>query len=124
MAQDEDLASCSIEAQLLAVRLLNHSDDEGFFKANEKLVKAACFPLLDSVNIHGVLTELSKIAYLTMHKGTDGKEYGVINNFSKHQKINRPTPSKIKPLINNLNKFTEESVSDHKQLLIVTGKRC
>ena len=62
MAQDEDLASCSIEAQLLAIRLLNFADDEGFFKAHPALIKAACFPLIDYLNIPVMLRELSSIA--------------------------------------------------------------
>ncbi len=116
MAQDEDLASCSAWAQLLAVRLLNVSDDEGYFKAHTSLIRAACFPLIndDSLSIHGVLTELSNIGYLVLFSGSDTKAYGVVSNFKDHQKINRPTPSKIK----DLQKLTESSLSDHGGLTI------
>lgn len=112
MAQDEDIATCTIEAQLLAVRILNHADDEGYFKAHPALIKSACFPLLDSVNIHGVLSELSSIGYLVLFEGSDGKQYGHVTNFTAHQKINRPSPSKIK----GFRTFTEDSVSPHEQL--------
>lgn len=53
MWQDEELAGVSECALLLAVSLLNHADDEGYFPAHEGLIKAACFPLREpSVSIH------------------------------------------------------------------------
>ena len=108
--QDEDIASLPDKTQLLALGLLNHADDEGYFKAHEALIRAAVFPFSeDSLNIHGMLTELSNIGYLALFEGSDGKKYGLISNFSKHQKINRPSASKIKDLCT----FTEDSVNPH-----------
>jgi hypothetical protein len=115
--QDEDLAEISEPAMLLAAGLLNHADDEGYFKANIGLVKAAVFPLREpSVNIHGMLTELSNIGYIELTEGVDGKQYGRIKGFTKHQKINRPSESKIKGLC----KFNEDSLNNHGSL--TTGK--
>lgn len=97
--QDEDLASLSEPAFILAAGLLNHADDEGYFKAHPGLIKAAVFPLREpSVSIHGMLVELSNIGYIRLFEGSDGKNYGQINGFTKHQKINRPTASKIKDI--------------------------
>lgn len=109
MAHNEELAATSIEAQLLAIRLLNHADDEGYFKANPALVKAVCFPLVDSVNIQGCLSELSNAGYLRLTTGTDGKQYGHIRKFTTHQKINRAKESKIRELWCD----NRESVKDH-----------
>ena len=110
MWQSEELAQVSEAAMLLAIGLLNHADDEGYFKANPGLVKAAVFPLREpSMNIHGMLTELSNARYLELFEGVDGKQYGFIRNFTKDQKINRPSPSKI----NELRKISENSVNDH-----------
>lgn len=107
---DEDLASVSAEAKLLAIGLLNQSDDEGYFKANPMIIKAAIFPFSESsVNVQALLKELSKIGYIEVGKGSDGKDYGRVTNFLNHQKINRPSDSKIKELW----EFTEDSVSDH-----------
>ena len=108
--RDEDLSSISVEASLLAIGLLNVADDEGYFNANHKLIEADVFPLRElSVSIHELLSELSKIGYITIYDGSDGKKYGHVTNFSKHQKVNRSVPSKIKDLI----QFTEDSVSHH-----------
>jgi hypothetical protein len=118
--QDEDLAALNPYTQLLAIGLLNHADDHGYFKAHKALVKAAVFPFSEaSLNIHGMLSELSNIEYIELFQGTDGKPYGFVNGFSKHQKVNRPTPSKIGPL----RSFTEDSLSAHGGLTGGTGNR-
>jgi len=116
---DEDLASCSEPARLLAIGLLNLADDEGFFNANPKLLQSQIFPLTEpSVNIHTLITELSNIGYIITQKGTDNKTYGLIRTFLKHQNINRPNKSKISILV----KFTEHSLSNHGALIAGTGK--
>lgn len=104
---DEHLSELPIEAHLLAAALLNHADDEGYFNANPKLVKAACCPLReDSVSVHECLIRLEEVGYIRLGSGADGKSYGQIANFNEHQRINRPTESKIKELVD----FTESSV--------------
>ena len=115
--QDDDLAEVSEPAILVAAGLLNHSDDEGFFKSNPKLIKSVVFPLREpSVSVHDILIELSNIGYISLYIGIDGKKYGRVVGFTKHQKINRPTPSKIKDLID----FTESSLNPHD--VLTTGK--
>lgn len=97
--RDEVLASISAEAALLAIGLLNHCDDEGYFNANPKLVESDVFPLRElSKNITELLRELSCIGYVDVFSGSDGKTYGKVSNFEKHQVINKKTPSKIKGL--------------------------
>jgi uncharacterized phage protein (TIGR02220 family) len=113
--QSEDLANVSDKAKLLAIGLLNISDDEGYLKAHPAVIKSQIFPFIEeSVNIQGLLIELSNANYLTLLDGDDGKQYVFIDNFTKHQKVNRPTPSKIRATI----EFTESSVNDHEQLTI------
>ncbi len=108
--QDEDLAGVSESACLMAIGLLNHADDEGYFKAHPGLIRAAIFPLREpSVTIHGMISELSMIGYIEVRKGKDGKEYGKVVKFQQHQKVNRPQASKIKDLF----EFSEHSVNDH-----------
>lgn len=95
----EDLSELPAEVHMLAAALLNYADDEGYFNANPKLVAAECCPLReDSVSPHDALTMLSDIGYIRLFNGTDGKLYGHVVTFLDHQKINRPSPSKIKCL--------------------------
>lgn len=97
--RDEDLSSVSPEAALLAIGLLNHADDEGYFNANAKLIESDVFPLRElSGSVTGMLKELCGIGYLQLFSGSDGKHYGLVVNFVKHQVINKPSPSKIKGL--------------------------
>lgn len=99
---DEDMAELSEPACLLAIGLLNYADDEGYFNANPKLIKAAVFPIREpSVPIPVLIQELSNCGYLSMFSTSDGKQFGAITNFLKHQVVNKPKESKIRclPLI-------------------------
>ncbi|CAI1023663.1 Primosomal protein I [Serratia ficaria] len=94
---DEDMAEVSEAACLLAIGLLNYADDEGYFNANPKLIKAAVFPIREpSVTIPVMLRELSNHGYLSMFSTSDSRHFGLIQNFAKHQVVNKPRPSKIK----------------------------
>lgn len=106
----EELSELPCETHLLAAALLNYADDEGYFRANPKLVKAECCPLReDSVSVHESLQKLSDAGYIRLFTGSDGKQYGHIKTFLQHQRISRPSESKIKELDNG----NEDSVNAH-----------
>jgi hypothetical protein len=93
----EDLSALPEATHMLAAALLNHADDEGYFNANPGLVRAECCPLREpSVSPHDSLNLLRGIGFIKLGSGADGKRYGLIIKFEDHQRINRPTPSKIK----------------------------
>ena len=92
----EELSQLPEATHMLAAALLNYSDDEGYFNANPHLIKAACFPLRElSVSVQDSLILLEKIGYIQTGKGEDGKRYGRVTTFDEHQRVNRPTASKI-----------------------------
>ncbi|HAM5330743.1 TPA: hypothetical protein IB053_002408 [Escherichia coli] len=96
---DEDLSEVSEAACLLAIGLLNYADDEGYFNANPKLIKATVFPIREqSGSITVLMHELSSVGYISLFSGHDGKIYGLVNNFAKHQVINKAKKSAIKDL--------------------------
>jgi len=96
---DEDLSELSPEEHLFAAALLNHCDDEGYFKANPKLLHAQIFALRDlSGTVPVFVQSLQNIGYLRTFTGSDGKNYGHVINFKKHQSINKAKPSQIKGL--------------------------
>jgi hypothetical protein len=115
--------------KLLAVAILNMADDEGFFNADELVVRGQLFPTDDSVKVHGGLTELSNIEYLTVREHSKHGKIGRIEGFLEHQKINRPTPSKLKTLfqessiITESKEITESSLNPHGKLTAGTGNR-
>lgn len=105
---DATIVQLSHTARLLFVGLWNYADDAGRFLANPLLIKAAVFPLdtdIDSRRTTVVLRELYMTERIRLYKSNGGNEwYGDIPNFLKHQRINKPTASKIPP-------FTEDSRS-------------
>lgn len=111
--QDEDLARASDKAKLLAIGLLNCADDEGYFKANTRLIQSAVFPYSPGTHIEPLLDELSAIGYIALCTGTDGKEYGLVVKFILHQVVNRPSESRVKEFCT----FTEDSLSPHGELI-------
>jgi len=108
--QNEELSEVSETSALLAIGLLNFSDDEGYFRANPKLISAAIFPLREtSITIQSAIDELAAINYIKIFTGSDGKRYGRVSSFKDHQVINRPKASKFK----KLHPDPEQSVMDH-----------
>lgn len=107
--QNEDLSTLSLHARLLAIALLNFSDDEGYFLANPSLVRAACFPFdEDSRNVHGSLQELSMIGYVSV-KNVSGKLIGKVCKFLDHQRIEKAQKSKLSPL------FLEQPIDENQE---------
>lgn len=95
----EDLSALPEATHMLAAALLNHADDEGYFNANPGLVKAACCPLREpSVSVQDSLNHLVSAGYIRLGTASDGKRYGHVLTFDDHQRVNRPTASKIKAL--------------------------
>lgn len=109
----EDLSALPEFTHMLAAALLNHADDEGYFNANPALVKAECLPLRESsVSVQDSLKQLVEIGFIQVGRGEDGKRYGRVLTFADHQRVNRPTSSKIKAI----GIVWESSPTPHSQL--------
>lgn len=92
-----DLSNLPAEAHLLASGLLCYSDDEGYFDAHPKLVQAAIFPLRElQGKIEDLLALLTGCGYITV-ESVRGKSVGRVVTFTTHQRVNRPSPSRLKP---------------------------
>ena len=84
------------DVKSFAVSLLNIADDEGYFIADPSLVRAEVLPFENDLDvIHGLLTECSVIGWLQLREHSREGVIGYLPNFTDHQKINRPTPSKL-----------------------------
>lgn len=85
--------------RLMALALLNYADDEGYFHANPVLLRGSLFPFLDdSGKIPGAIHDLSGVGYLQLGSDDKGREVGKIVSFLKHQRVEKPRASSIKPL--------------------------
>ncbi len=95
-------------AKLLAIALLNISDDEGYFEADPRLIRGDVFPFeTDDQKIPVALRELSGIGYCTIRNHSTKGQVGFIPSFLKHQVINKKTDSRLRQL------FEEADEKDH-----------
>ena len=87
----ERLSELPPEWHLLAAAILNYADDYGYFNANPALVLAGTMPLRPTVNVVAALEALVAIGYARLGRGPDGRRYGQVVNFAKHQRVERPS---------------------------------
>jgi len=106
--------SLSPWGRLLFIGMWNFADDHGGIEYLPLQLKMRIFPAdnvdvqkeIDSLIAHGFLTEYS----------VNGSKYLNINNFRKHQKVNRPGPNRVPPI-----ESRDNSVSDHGGLTVGSG---
>ncbi len=104
---DQKLCSISLPARLIFIGLWTYSDDYGVVKGNAMWLKNKILPYDGSLNIQGALTEpsgsahgmvewlaeLEKIRCIIPFE-YNGENYYYIRNFTKYQKVNRPSKTR------------------------------
>lgn len=93
----ESLAAVPVVARWTFFGLLTMVDDEGRARDEPRLVKAHVYPLDDEItaaDVRGHLDALEKVDCIRRYEA-GGKSYLYVPSFTDHQKINRPTPTKI-----------------------------
>lgn len=93
--QDEDFGLLDPEAQLLFIGLISHADDEGRFKGSAVRVRALVWPFRGDLAIDRVesrLVELADAGLIVMYENA-GRAYIELPNWSKHQRVDRPSDS-------------------------------
>lgn len=85
---DENVVSVSMPARLTLIGLGIEADDKGVFQWKEKTIKMRLFPA-DNIDVGPLLIELVNEGLL-MRFEVDGKSYGAIKNFRKHQRPKSP----------------------------------
>jgi hypothetical protein len=96
--RSEDVAALTFRARLTWLGLWPHCDDEGRMKDNAKLIKGDVWPL-DDVSLEDVEEDLAQLAAegRIVRYEVDGRRYLAVTNWLEHQRIQKPTPSKIPP---------------------------
>jgi hypothetical protein len=89
---DEEIGHWSFQARLFYIGIWNFSDDEGRFKAHDSLLKSQIFPYDNKIDIIRLKQEVAKKVQWYVY---DGQSYGFTRNFMKHQRIDRPSQSKL-----------------------------
>lgn len=92
------IASLTVEARLTFIGLWTHSDDEGRCVDDTRLIRAALWPL-DDRSFGDVEKDLSALAdaSLIVRYQVSGKRFLAVAGWSEHQKINRPSKSRLPP---------------------------
>lgn len=85
------------DRRLFYLGLWTEADDAGRFKADPRRLLGAIFPYDDDLTpafIEESLRILVETKRCVLYE-VEGEPYGQLTKFAKHQRINRPTPSKI-----------------------------
>lgn len=99
---DERIVELSAFARLLFIGLWNFCDDDGRMVYSPKRIKLQIFPA-DDVQISELFGELRGksedfgVKSLVDIYGIGNTQYLQVSNFSKHQKVDKRTPSKVPP---------------------------
>ena len=101
------LSQISLEAQAFWLRLLPLPDDHGCFDARSAILRGKLYPLcltkVTEANIEAWLTELESVDSIRRWLTPDGITWGLMTNWSKHQRIRslhqRKTPEPPENLI-------------------------
>lgn len=97
------LARLDDSARLAAVGVLNVADDEGYFYADPALIRAHLWAFAeDSATARRVLAELSRIDFIQVRQTETHGAIGVVVNFTKHQRVDKPRASKIKDIFDSV----------------------
>lgn len=94
---DEALGACTRDARLLFVGLITQADDSGRFRAAPALLRASIFPYDEKLTKDRVevwIDELADAGLVSLYT-VKRERYGEFPTWSSHQKIDRPSESKI-----------------------------
>lgn len=108
---NEKMASLEPFDRLLAIGLLNLADDKGYFRSHPAVVAGHLFPFEKNGRslVEKGLSNLAKTGFICRL----GHEISHVVNFTTHQKINRPSESKLELEASEITTFSEPSLSPH-----------
>lgn len=97
ISECEQLARCSLGANVLFDRLIPHSDDDGRFYADPKIINKLIFTARDDItddNIRGWLKELKKEKLIQLYSDS-GVPFLRLRKFHEHQKLRKDIQPKV-----------------------------
>lgn len=96
--QSESMGRVCRESRLCFILLFTLADDAGRLRGNSRMLASLLYPYDDDAKKHidTWLSELHREHCITRYEA-DGDTFIQLNKWLQHQKIDRPTDSKIKP---------------------------
>ena len=106
------------ETRLAAIGLLNIADDEGYLLADPKLIRSQLWPFDEcSTRARRTLAQLAESGYIELRDHPTHGTIGLIVNFTKHQRVDRATPSKLKAyFLDDQSTINRRTLDDHSLL--------
>ena len=104
---DEKLTACSPTARLLFIGLLCFVDDYGVMQYSPKRTKMLIFPA-DNLDVEPFIAELVAQNRVVLYQ-SEGRSYLWVRNFTRHQRINRPSKWRAGPLPEDQGALSEHS---------------
>jgi hypothetical protein len=118
--QSESMGNISRDARLTFIQLWTIADDEGRLRGNSRMLASLLFPYDDDAPalIDGWMSELEAEGCIVRYKA-GAQSYVQLCNWLIHQKIDKPSKSKIPPFVessrslaNPLEVSSEEGIKD------------
>lgn len=118
--QSETVARLGRDARLFFVGLWSLADDAGRFRANARYLAGQLFPYDDDcLDVSSrALASLSAAGLITVWTDKNGNQYGAVLGWAEHQKIDRPTPSKLPAPPQCIENTLDESSSSTRRGLV------
>ncbi|WP_217559180.1 hypothetical protein [Streptomyces sp. GbtcB6] len=94
----ESLAEVTVEAERTFFGLLTQADDHGRHRDNAAIIAGLLWPLRaehTSVHVEDDLQQLDSAGLLCRYTGCDGRRYLHVVTWSEHQKIDKPSQSRL-----------------------------
>lgn len=97
--ESESFSSLSDFQKIVFIGLISLADDEGRGKSNPSYIKSTLFPYDENRRVAEVKSALSQIARCTSTQfyNVNGSEYYFLSSWTKWQKIDKPSKSKLPP---------------------------
>lgn len=109
------VGALSPEARLLFIGMWTEADDEGRLLGSAKHLAGALFPFDEKATAGRVESWIEELvlAHLVVPYVSKGVRYFHIRSWAEHQKINRPTPSKLPdPSVSTHDLLTDDSLPE------------
>lgn len=108
--QDQRLARMPALTRLVYMCLWSMADDEGRVEGDAETVWHFGFPRESVEDITSALRTLVECSRVVLYRGENGLDYAFLPTFTKHQRIDRPSPSKfpVPPILTPIRRTFDE----------------
>jgi hypothetical protein len=94
----ESLAEVTVEAERTFLAMTTHADDQGRHRDQAAIIAGLVWPLRaehTAVHVEDDLTQLAAAGLICRYTGCDGKRYFHYPTWVRHQKIDKPSQSRL-----------------------------